>query len=94
MPSKYIYEPWEAPIALQEKCGVIIGKDYPYPIVDHSVVSKSNMGRMKEAYDSQKNGLPMPDAQPVVTNEKSITFAASKKSKDDTDGPSRKRRKT
>jgi cryptochrome len=33
MPAKFIYEPWEAPLALQKKCGVIIGKDYPEPIV-------------------------------------------------------------
>lgn len=91
MPSKYIYEPWEAPIALQEKCGVVIGKDYPYPIVDHSIVSKSNMGRMKEAYDSQKNGLPMPEALPVATNAKRITFAVS--SDDSAADPSRKRKK-
>lgn len=33
---------------------MIIGKDYPEPIVDHKSVSKSNMGRMKEAYDAHK----------------------------------------
>ena len=60
MPAKYIYEPWEAPIALQKKCGVVIGRDYPYPVVDHKTVSKENMSRMKEAYDAQKNGDPMP----------------------------------
>jgi hypothetical protein len=29
------------------RCGCIIGKDYPYPIVDHTAISKVNMGRMK-----------------------------------------------
>jgi cryptochrome len=65
MPAKYIYEPWEAPIEVQRKCGVIVGKDYPYPIVDHQVISKSNMSRMKEAYDAQKIGNPMPDAPSI-----------------------------
>ena len=52
MPKQYIYEPWEAPIAVQQKCGVIVGENYPHPIVDHKEISKSNMGRMKEAYDA------------------------------------------
>ena len=52
MPKQYIYEPWEAPIAVQRKCGVIIGENYPHPLVDHKEMSKSNMGRMKQAYDA------------------------------------------
>jgi cryptochrome len=55
MPAKYIYEPWEAPVAIQQKCGVVIGETYPHPIVDHKTISKSNMGRMKEAYDAHNN---------------------------------------
>jgi len=66
MPSKYIYEPWEAPENVQKKCGVIIGKDYPHPIVDHKTISKANMGRMKEAYDAHKEGQPMPERPDAV----------------------------
>jgi hypothetical protein len=29
------------------RCGCIIGKDYPFPIIDHTAISKVNMGRMK-----------------------------------------------
>ena len=54
-PTKYIYEPWTAPIEIQKMYGVIIGQDYPEPIVHpHTQVSKSNMQRMKEAYDAHK----------------------------------------
>ena len=53
-PTKYIYEPWLAPIADQKKAGCIIGVDYPKPIVDHAVVSKENMGKMAKAYEAQK----------------------------------------
>lgn len=28
-PAKYIYEPWTAPLAVQQAAGCIIGKDYP-----------------------------------------------------------------
>jgi len=53
-PSKYIYEPWRAPIADQKKAGCVIGVDYPKPIVEHEVVSKTNMDRMNKAYAAHK----------------------------------------
>jgi cryptochrome len=59
-PAKYIYTPWEAPMPMQKKYNVIVGENYPEPIVDHKTTSKDNMVRMKAAYDAQKNGQPMP----------------------------------
>lgn len=56
MPAKYIWEPWKAPMKVQEEAKCIIGKDYPAPIVDHAVVSKQCIARMKEAYDAEKAG--------------------------------------
>ena len=53
-PSNYIYEPWKAPLSVQKAAGCIIGTDYPRPIVDHDVVHKVNMGKMKAAYASSK----------------------------------------
>ncbi|MBI5404478.1 MAG: deoxyribodipyrimidine photo-lyase [Ignavibacteriae bacterium] len=38
--TKYIHNPSEMPAAEQSACGVIIGNDYPAPIVNHSEVSK------------------------------------------------------
>lgn len=55
MPAKYIWEPWKAPLKVQEEANCIIGKDYPAPIVDHAVVSKQCVARMKEAYDAEKS---------------------------------------
>lgn len=55
-PSQFIYEPWTAPLKVQEKAGCIIGKDYPKPIVDHAVVSKKNISRMAAAYKRRKEG--------------------------------------
>lgn len=54
-PTKYIYEPWTAPLEVQRRCGVVIGVDYPHPIVEHAVISKSNMQRMKHAYDAHNS---------------------------------------
>ncbi|XP_018586695.2 cryptochrome circadian regulator 5 [Scleropages formosus] len=49
-PAEYIYEPWKSPRSLQERAGCIVGKDYPKPIVEHEVISKKNIQRMKMAY--------------------------------------------
>ena len=36
VPIKYIHTPWLMPLPVQHSCGVIIGTDYPAPIVDHA----------------------------------------------------------
>jgi cryptochrome len=83
---QYIYEPWEAPISIQKQCGVVIGENYPYPIVEHTEISKANMSRMKEAYDAQKAGEPMPaPPESLPTREQRMEQA---------DAPAAKRRKT
>ncbi|CAO1338846.1 unnamed protein product [Diamesa tonsa] len=53
-PSGIIYEPWKASLEHQKKYGCIIGKDYPHKIVDHDIVYKENLVRMKAAY-AKKN---------------------------------------
>jgi len=53
-PSNYIYEPWKAPLSVQKAAGCIIGTDYPRPIVDHDVIHKENMAKMKAAYAANK----------------------------------------
>ena len=35
VPKKYIHEPWKMSLDEQKIFGVIIGKDYPFPIVNH-----------------------------------------------------------
>ena len=34
MPTKYLFSPWEAPQEVLESAGIVLGKDYPEPIVD------------------------------------------------------------
>ena len=36
VPDKFIHAPWTLPAPSQRACGVIIGRDYPMPIVDHA----------------------------------------------------------
>ena len=46
-PVKYIYEPHLAPLELQTKAACIIGKDYPFPMVDRKQAAKENLGKFK-----------------------------------------------
>uniref|UniRef100_K3WWY4 Photolyase/cryptochrome alpha/beta domain-containing protein n=1 Tax=Globisporangium ultimum (strain ATCC 200006 / CBS 805.95 / DAOM BR144) TaxID=431595 RepID=K3WWY4_GLOUD len=50
MPVKYIYEPWKAPMTVQRAADCLIGKDYPFPIVDHKIALKRCMAGMKASY--------------------------------------------
>jgi len=36
VPDKYLHAPWKMPAAESERCGVVIGRDYPPPIIDHA----------------------------------------------------------
>ena len=35
LPDAFIHKPWEAPRSVLEKAGIVLGKTYPAPIVDH-----------------------------------------------------------
>ena len=71
-PSNYIYEPWKAPLSVQKAAGCIIGTDYPRPIVDHDVVHKENMAKMKAAYAEnrkvEKDGTEEPQPKKQKKN--------------------------
>jgi FAD binding domain of DNA photolyase len=76
---QYIYEPWKAPISVQKQCGVIVGENYPYAIVDHEI-SSANMSRMKEAYDAHRDGRPMPaPPEPLPTSQQLEQAPATKR---------------
>eukprot|EP00899_Mesostigma_viride_P013301 jgi/Mesvir1/21972/Mv08637-RA.1 len=54
MPKEYIYEPWKAPLEVQRRANCIVGKDYPFPVVDHAEASKRCISRMAAAYKASK----------------------------------------
>ncbi len=37
VPEKYVHEPWKMPLDIQSQTGIVIGRDYPKPIVDHKI---------------------------------------------------------
>jgi len=55
-PDKFILEPWTAPLEVQRQAGCVIGRDYPFPIVDHAAARERNLGRMKAAYAAGRGG--------------------------------------
>ncbi|KAJ3206927.1 hypothetical protein HK099_000395 [Clydaea vesicula] len=57
-PKEFIYEPWKAPLNVQEKAKCIIGVDYPNPIVDHEVAKSEIMKSLKNAYAVGEKGDP------------------------------------
>jgi len=79
-PDQYIYEPWKAPLTMQKAAGCVIGVDYPKPIVDHDVISKKNIARMKEAY-ARKNAKKDEDEGDKPKTSKKSSSSSSAKSK-------------
>ncbi len=50
VPDKYIHKPWEAPPNVLHNAGIVLGKDYPQPIVD----LKTSRQRALDAYQQVK----------------------------------------
>jgi deoxyribodipyrimidine photo-lyase len=48
-PNKWIHAPWLMPVIEQQSCGVIIGKDYPWPIVDHALARIMTLALYQQA---------------------------------------------
>jgi len=72
-PAQYIYEPWKAPRSVQQAAGCIVGTDYPRPIVEHEVVSKANMQRMKAAYAKRSTPVTSPPREKTGDKESVVT---------------------
>jgi deoxyribodipyrimidine photo-lyase len=47
VPEKYLREPWTMPGEVQEECGVVIGRDYPEPIVDRKRAREEALERYR-----------------------------------------------
>jgi cryptochrome len=70
-PPAFIYEPWQAPLAVQRAAGCILGKDYPLPLVDHDSASKVNIAAHKAAYAKKSYGVAQDcPSQPLAKRKK------------------------
>ncbi|CAC5360560.1 CRY [Mytilus coruscus] len=63
MPLRYLFEPWKAPLAVQQKAYCIVGKDYPHPIVNHKEASNECASAMNKVIESFK-GKEVPHCAP------------------------------
>lgn len=48
LPLPWIFKPWQAPQPVLKEAGVLLGKHYPYPIVDHDVMRKIALGNYEK----------------------------------------------
>jgi deoxyribodipyrimidine photo-lyase len=44
LPDKAIHAPWQHPILLAD-AGIVLGRDYPAPVVDHAVARETTLQR-------------------------------------------------
>jgi deoxyribodipyrimidine photo-lyase len=49
VPERYIHEPWKMPVDLQRRLDVMIGRDYPAPIVDRTLARERTLRTYKGA---------------------------------------------
>ncbi|MGQ9686254.1 MAG: cryptochrome/photolyase family protein [Thiobacillaceae bacterium] len=47
--NKYLHAPWRMPVSVQEACGVVLGRDYPWPIVDHAQARQTTLALFRNA---------------------------------------------
>ncbi|WP_229145526.1 deoxyribodipyrimidine photo-lyase [Alcanivorax sp. 1008] len=48
LPTAWLHEPWRMPEALQRRFGVVLGQDYPLPIVDHQAAGHAARAKISE----------------------------------------------
>jgi deoxyribodipyrimidine photo-lyase len=48
-PDRFIHAPWKLPPAAQEELGILIGRDYPAPIVDHALARVKTLDIFRRA---------------------------------------------
>jgi deoxyribodipyrimidine photo-lyase len=57
MPAAYIHAPWEAPAEVLRKAGVVLGKTYPRPIVEHAYARTRFLATAKGHLDAARESM-------------------------------------
>ena len=55
MPDKFIHAPWQLSVAEQNRTGVLLGRDYPMPLVDHASARLATLERYKVATRGERD---------------------------------------
>ena len=56
IPDKFIHAPWQLSVAEQNRTGVLLGRDYPMPLVDHASARLATLERYKVATRGEIQG--------------------------------------
>lgn len=51
VPDEYLHEPWRMPLSVQHVSGCVMGKEYPHPIVDHSLARERTLATYRAGKD-------------------------------------------
>jgi deoxyribodipyrimidine photo-lyase len=89
IPDQWIGEPWNTPLLLQQECGCLIGRDYPWPVVNpDSAISdarariaafRSSEGFLEESRRVyQKHGSRNPNRNGTVRQKKAASKSGKK----------------
>lgn len=60
LPDEHLARPEKAPLAVQEECGVRVGEDYPYPVVDFEARADRAREEMARLDDRAKEAIRVP----------------------------------
>ncbi|MFA7272876.1 MAG: deoxyribodipyrimidine photo-lyase [Crocinitomicaceae bacterium] len=64
VPLEFIHEPWKMTALDQQFCGVALGKEYPFPLVD---LATSAQSAKEKIYGHQKNSLVIQEKKRIVS---------------------------
>jgi len=89
VPDEFIFEPWTLPEGLQQSLGVLMGEDYPMPIVDHLEAARHARDTLwamrrdpevrkeaKQVFNKHGSRNPMREGRPRKTNRQAKAAAA------------------
>jgi deoxyribodipyrimidine photo-lyase len=62
VPDTWLFEPWKMPPSVQAQCGVVVGRDWPMPVVDLQEATR----RAKTRLHARRNTTPVRQAKQAV----------------------------
>ena len=61
LPDEFLDQPEKTPLAVQDDCGVDIGEDYPYPIVEYEAARERIQTKLEAVRDDARRALQRPE---------------------------------
>jgi deoxyribodipyrimidine photo-lyase len=61
LPDEFLDQPEKTPLAVQDDCGVDIGEDYPYPVVEYEAARERIQTKLEAVRDDARRALQRPE---------------------------------